>query len=179
MKEISLHILDIVQNSIHAGADLVEIFVYEDPTGNLLKIEVNDNGKGMTTAVLAKVNDPFFTTGKKKTGLGIPLLRQHAEACGGIFLIISELDKGTWISATFQLDHIDRQPMGDITPTLISLIRSNPIVDFVYSHTLNNRNYTFDTREVKRVLEDISINNSRAIAFIKDMITENIREITN
>ncbi len=179
MKEISLHILDIVQNSIHAGAHLVEIGVLEDMTKNLLKLEVNDDGKGMKQEVLDKVNDPFFTTGNKKTGLGIPLLRQHAEACGGECIVRSEEKKGTRVSATFVHDHIDRQPLGDIINTLVSLIRSNPEMDFVYSYTYKDKNYTFDTREVKKELEDISINNSKVIAFVRDILSDNIHAIAN
>jgi hypothetical protein len=179
MKEISLHILDIVQNAIHAEAGLVEIAIVEDYAKNLFKLDVNDNGKGMSKEVLEKVNDPFFTTGNKKTGLGIPLLKQHCETCGGECLIYSEVNKGTHVSASFLYDHIDRQPLGDITATLISLIRSNPRIDFIYSHTCNGKNYTFKTREVKEELQDTDINNNSVIRFIAEMIAENIHEIVN
>ncbi len=174
MKEISLHILDIVRNSINAGASLIEIKVTEDLSDNILAIEVNDNGKGMSTDILNRINDPFFTTDNKKTGLGIPLLRQHAEMCGGKCIILSEEYKGTRVLATFMHDHIDRQPLGDIILTVTNLIRSNPEKDFIYTHTYNDKQYSLDTREVKKQLENISISNGDVIRFIREMLSENL-----
>jgi signal transduction histidine kinase len=136
MKELSLHILDIVRNSINAGASLIEIKVTEDLSDNILAIEVNDNGKGMSTDILNRINDPFFTTDNKKTGLGIPLLRQHAEMCGGKCIILSEEYKGTRVLATFSIDHIDRNIRRYNPYRKSNLIRSNPEKDFIYTHTI-------------------------------------------
>jgi hypothetical protein len=178
MKEISLHILDIVQNSIQAGASLVRIIICEDPDRNIFSLEITDNGKGMNNEILQKVNDPFFTTSKKKTGLGIPLLKQHCEASEGSCVITSEAGKGTKVEANFQFDHIDRQPLGDITATLVSLFRSYPQIDFMYSHSYRSKNYFFDTRNIKEELDDISIENNEVINFLREMIAENLNNLT-
>jgi hypothetical protein len=150
MKEISLHILDIVRNSIHAGANQIAIDITENTKLNTFIIQVTDNGKGMSKELLDKVNDPFFTTSTKKTGLGIPLLQQHAEAAGGSVKIESEQGKTTCVTATFIHDHLDRQPLGNVTATLINLIRSYPDIDFIFNHSFNDRNFRFDTRKLKK-----------------------------
>jgi len=177
MKEISLHILDIVQNSIQAGAKQVIISITEDIPENMMRIEITDNGKGMNSEILAKVNDPFFTSGNKKTGLGLPLLKQHAEAAGGAIIIESGEGKGTTVIATFVHDHPDRQPIGDITTTMMSLIRSNPEMDFIYSHSANRKKFVLDTRHIKQELEGIPIGSKEVIVFLRDMITGNLNEL--
>jgi hypothetical protein len=179
MKEISLHILDIVQNSIHAGASLIYIYIIEKKEQNYFEIKITDNGCGMNQETLNQINDPFFTTGKKKTGLGIPLLKQHAEAAGGKLVIESEIGKGTSIKAVFENDHLDRQPLGNIAGTITGLIRSCPNIEFVYRHTCNNKHFTFDTHEIKNELEGININNKEIISFLTDMINENLEDVTN
>jgi hypothetical protein len=177
MKEISLHILDIVQNSIHANANQIAIDITENTKLNILIIQVTDNGKGMSKELLDKVTDPFFTTGSKKTGLGIPLLQQHTEATGGSVKIESEQGKGTRITATFIHDHLDRQPLGDVTATLISLIRSYSDIDFIYNHSFNDRKFRFDTREIKKELDNIQINHPKIIAFIRDLFEKNSAQL--
>ena len=177
MKEISLHILDIVQNSINAGANLIQIIVAEDMELNQLTIIISDNGYGMDQETLNLINDPFFTTANKKTGLGIPLFKQHAEAAGGNFVVETEKRKGTTVKAMLQHDHIDRQPMGDIAATITGQIRAFPDIDFVYRHTFNNKHFTLDTREIKTELQEIRINSREIISFLKDMINENLIEI--
>jgi anti-sigma regulatory factor (Ser/Thr protein kinase) len=179
MKEISLHILDIVRNSINAGATLVSVCITEDIRNNMLQIEITDNGKGMDADTIARVSDPFFTSGNKKTGLGIPLLRQHAEAAGGKCDIESMPDIVTRVTASFVYDHIDRQPLGDMTSTMINLIRSNPRLDFVYSHAVNGKKFELDTRSIRHELEGISLGNNEVIAFLREMITGNLRNIAN
>lgn len=179
MKEISLHILDLVQNSINAGANLIQIIIAEDMELNQLTIKIADNGRGMDQETLKLISDPFFTTAMKKTGLGIPLLKQHAEAAGGTLVVETEKGKGTTVNAMFQHNHIDRQPMGDITSTITGLIRAFPDIDFVYRHTFNNNHFTLDTREIKTELQEISINSMEIISFLTDMINENLIEIRN
>jgi hypothetical protein len=175
MKELSLHILDIVQNSIRSGASLIQIVVVENQDQNRFEIKITDNGCGMNMETLQQINHPFFTTDKKKTGLGV----QHAEAAGGSMAIESETGKGTSVKAVFEHNHIDRQPMGDIAATITGLIRSFPNIEFVYRHSYNNKHFTIDTQEIKNELEGIGINNKEIISFLKDMINENIDEITN
>ncbi|MBN1952820.1 MAG: ATP-binding protein [Bacteroidales bacterium] len=174
MKEIALHILDIAQNSVNAGAGEISIEVWKNEKDNRTGFRVRDNGKGMDLETLNRLNDPFFTTGNKKTGLGIPLLRQHAEAAGGILHVESEINKGTLIRAEFELDHLDRQPMGDVLSTLISLLRAYPEREWLFSYQVNDREYSFNTRDIKTELDGLPVSHPRVIRFIRDMLQENM-----
>lgn len=174
MKELSLHILDIVQNSLAAKADRVEIVINEDRIGDLLEIRVKDNGKGMTEEELAKVVDPFYTTrSTRKVGLGIPLFKANAEACNGRFFIKSEIGKGTEVYASFQHSHIDRVPLGDIIGTVISIIAVNPQLRLILDYQLDGHKIIFDTEQIKEVLEDVPINNPSVLDWVKKFLTEN------
>ena len=140
MKEISLHIMDIVQNSITANAALIELFLNIQRCKNRLSIIIKDNGKGMSKEMVASVTSPFVTTRTtRKVGLGIPLFKAGAENAGGMFEISSELGKGTEVKAVYVLDHIDRPPIGDFAGTVHSIIVCNPGIDFVVSVTLDER----------------------------------------
>jgi len=141
-----LHILDIVENSIRAGAKDVEIRIVEDLKADRLEIEIRDDGAGMDQATLGKVLDPFFTTKSvRKVGLGLSLFREAARAAGGDMTVQSEPGKGTWVKATFQHSHVDRQPLGDMANTLRTLIVANPEVRFRYSHRKNGEEEGFDS----------------------------------
>ncbi len=177
MKELSLHILDLVQNSLHANATEVKIEIFECLRENLYQMKISDNGSGMSNEVLNQVLNPFFTTKKKKTGLGIPLLKQHAEMAGGKFSIESAPEKGTTISASFEHDHFDRQPIGDISATLISLIRAYPETYFIYHHTVDDKDFYLDTRDLKKELEGLPINSAPVLEFILDMLRGNLKEL--
>lgn len=137
MEELSLHILDIAENSIRAGATRIEIYIHEDAKNDVLTIKIKDNGAGMDKETLKKVRDPFFTTkASKKWGLGIPLLAHAARQSGGNIKIHSKPGAGTTLVATFAHSHIDRQPMGDIEETLKALIIANPGIDFAFKHRI-------------------------------------------
>lgn len=174
MKELSLHILDIVQNSIQAGASMVSIDIIESIDKNSYSIQIEDNGKGMNDFEINQVLDPFYTTKHKKTGLGIPLLQQHAIMANGSLQIKSKEGSGTIIKAVFQLNHIDRQPLGKIDKTLASIIRSNPSMDFVYTHQVNSEVFKLDTREIKTELDGVPINSPEVLKFLEEMIRENL-----
>ena len=132
MEDLSLHILDIVENSIGAKASRVKIKVDEDTQKDLLMIEIEDNGRGMDGETVKKVLDPFFTTRTtRRVGLGLPLLDQATRESGGDIEIESKVGRGTRVRASFGYSHIDRKPMGDIGATLTILIAGNPEVDFV------------------------------------------------
>lgn len=179
MTELSLHILDLVHNSINAGANAVQIVIIENTKTNKLEIKISDNGSGILPEIMNKVEDPFFSTGNKKTGLGIPLIKQQAEATGGKFEINSIHGKGTTIKAVFAHNHIDRQPMGNIAATITSLIRSYPEIEFIYKHSYNKQQFTIDTCEIKAELSGIPIDKQEIIDFIRDMIDENLLDIIN
>lgn len=174
MREIALHILDIVENSVKAKATLVEVIV--EAKNNLLTVTIRDNGKGMDKEFLARVTDPFTTTRTtRKVGMGIPLLKQAAETAGGEFTITSELGKGTEVKASFVIDNIDRMPLGNVSETAVTVL--NPEVDFVWVYTVEDRTFTFDTREVKEELGDIPIDSPEIVTFLKSLLTENIESI--
>ena len=174
MEELSLHVLDIVQNSISAGATLIEVEIIEDKENDTLTITVKDNGKGMEEKVLNKVTDPF-TTGRKtrRVGLGIPLLKLAAEMTGGHISLESEVGVGTKISAVFRLSHIDRQPLGDIASTMHQLIIMNEQTDFLYLHKVGEKEFLLDTREIKKILNGVSLNEHEVMLWLLDFIKEN------
>jgi len=176
--EISLHILDIVENSTRAGAKLVSIDVIEDTRRDILSLDIRDNGSGMSEDVLRKVIDPFFTTKTvRNVGLGLPMLAQAAETAEGQFSIESKGGEGTRVAAEFKLSHIDRQPLGDIAGTLVTLIAGNTDVEFIYRHQHNGETYVLDTREIKREIEGIPINHVEVLNFIREHVIEGLREI--
>lgn len=168
MEEISLHILDIAENSVAAKADLIEIRITENKTKDLLSIEVIDNGEGMDNETLKKAMDPFYTSKTvRRFGFGLPLLSEAAKAANGHLSIQSEKREGTRIKADFQHSHIDRQPLGDIHQTLITLIIGNPDIDFIFQHDRNGDSYRLDTREIKAQMGGESINSLAGIRILK------------
>lgn len=179
MTELSLHILDIAQNSVNADASVIEISVSENILQDILSLEIIDNGNGMTMEELRKAKDPFYSTGHKKTGLGIPLLKQQSEQSNGKFSLVSESGKGTRVAASFQYSHIDRQPVGDMNATIISLIRAWPEIDWKYTHSINGKSFILDTCEIREELDDIPINNSKVVGFLRDMLQENIQALSD
>ena len=147
MNELSLHILDIVQNSIAADANIITVKIVEDTINDILSIEVTDDGKGMTPKQLEQVTSPFYTTRQtRKVGLGISLFKAAAERCNGKLELFSEQGNGTTMTATFVHSHIDRAPIGNMTETMLTLISSNPLIDFIYIHYLDARQFALDTR---------------------------------
>ena len=178
MKDISLHILDIVQNSISANATMIEIGIEESQAENTYTVSIKDNGKGMTPEMTKKVSDPYVTSRTtRKVGLGLPLLMLNAERTGGHLSITSDLGKGTEVEALFVYNNIDRIPLGDMAGTIVLLASANPLIEFVYSHTVNGEQYIFDTREIKEALDEVSINDVHIFKYLKEMINENLQEI--
>ena len=133
----------------------------------------------MDEATLARVTDPFFTSRTvRKVGLGIPLLKQNAEATGGTLTIASQKGVGTTLEARFSLSHLDRPPLGDLAGTIVILVSANPEIEFIYRHITEKGNYTFDTEEVKEIMEGVPINDPEIVMALRQMIRENIKEIT-
>lgn len=172
MKEISLNILDIANNSIRAKCSLLKIEIEESVKNNKLSVVIDDNGSGMNEETLRKVADPFFSSRTTRhIGLGVPFLKQHAELAGGNFRIKSTLGIGTRVEANFMLNHPDRQPLGDVVGVMLMLIASNPEIDFIYKYKNDDDEVYLDTREVKEVLEDIPINNQEVLKMLQEMMT--------
>jgi signal transduction histidine kinase len=154
MQDLSLHILDIAQNSIRAGASLIEIEIIEDEEKNFLVVRIKDNGKGMVPEVKQHAADPFFSTKQgKKFGLGLALLYQATREAEGSFEISSVPGAGTEITATFKYSHPDCKPIGDMAGTLETLVLGNKDIDFVYKHRQGKKVTLFDTRKVKGAYE--------------------------
>jgi len=171
MQDLSLHILDIAENGIRAGATLVEIAITEDIDRDLLRITIRDNGRGMNGEMLQKATDPFVTTRTtRRVGMGLPLLKQAAEETGGDLRIASELGKGTEVIATFKESHIDRRPLGDMAATLTTLIMGNPNLDVVYTSNLRPEPIEVDTRSIRQELDGtIEINDPAVIRLIQGL----------
>lgn len=149
MEELSLHILDIVENSLRAGATDVGISIIEDSRNDSLTIEIDDDGTGMDADTMEKAQDPFYTTKPtKKVGLGLSLLREAARTAGGDLSVQSEPGRGTNVKAIFQYSHIDRQPIGDLLGTLKTLMIANPDVRFHFHHKTDDQEYDFDMEEL-------------------------------
>jgi len=169
MKDLSLHILDIVENSVAASANKIEIRISEDKKKDLFSVEIIDNGIGMDKETQQKALDPFYTTKTvRRFGLGLSLLSEAAKAANGNFSIESEKGKGTKVKADFQYSHIDRKPLGDMGQTIITLVIGNPEIDLVYVHKKNSREYSLDTRDIKAQLKDAPINSPAGIRLIRE-----------
>ena len=178
LPELSLNVLDIAQNSIKAGATLVEIEVSRKTDEDLLTITINDNGCGMDAEQLEHVIDPFFTSrSTRKIGLGVPFLKQAAEASGGSFAISSEVNVGTRVTAAFHTDHIDCMPLGDINSTIFSLVTTNDNLDFVYTYRVDAKEFTLDTREIREILGDVSFQAGEVSSFLREYLSENQLEV--
>lgn len=166
MKELSLHILDIVENSVAAGASKVEIDIHEEVGKDRFTIVIRDDGRGMESNTLAHLFDPFFTTRKeRRMGLGLSLFREAARQCDGDVVVASAPGKGTTVTATFKCSHIDRAPLGDMAQTMVTLIVMYPDLDFCYNHYRDHDEYAFCTQELRRNLE-VSLTHPMVLDFI-------------
>lgn len=170
MKEISLHVLDIVQNSLSAGATLITTRVKVEHAKDRLVVSVEDNGRGMDEEFAKNVVSPFTTTRTtRKVGLGIPFFKAGAEETGGTFELESKLGVGTYICAAYVISNIDRPPLGDMAETMYALVMCNEKIDFVYDYTVDEKAFVFDTREIRQTLGD-------GVPFTEPAVSEWVRE---
>ncbi len=178
MNDLSLHVIDIIQNSLSAGASLIKLSVEEDLKRDLLTISIGDNGRGMSQEQVSKLEDPFFTSRTtRRVGMGIPLFKQSAEQSEGALSVSSEAGKGTIVTASFRHSHIDRPPLGDIANALILMVSANPDIDFFFKYIYNGREYVFDTKEVKEVLDGVPLNDPSVIRMLTEMVRSNIDDL--
>lgn len=177
MRDLSLHILDLAQNSIRAGAKLVEISLCLE--GNALRLVIADDGCGMDEALLQRVTSPFGTTRTtRKVGLGIPLIIQNARRTGGDVSIRSVPGKGTVLEAVLHTDSIDCLPLGDLAGTMTSLIIANPdSPDFLLRCHSENNEMEFDTRKIRQALGDVKLNEPEIVAWMMETMQEEIQPI--
>lgn len=172
MQDISLHILDIVENSVAASATEIEVIIIEDKKKDILLVEIIDNGEGMDKETLKKALDPFYTSKTvRRFGFGLSLLSESAKAANGDFLIESKKGEGTRVRAEFQHSHVDRRPLGDISSTIFTLVFGNPEIDMVFVHTKNSHSNRFDTKEIKRQLNDIPMTSPAGMRLIREHIS--------
>lgn len=175
MEDLSLHILDIMENSVDAQARRIEVRIDEDLDRDLLTLEILDDGKGMDARTLQKAMDPFFTTRKtRRFGLGLSMISESAKATGGELNVESAPGKGTQVKATFHRSHIDMKPLGDIPQTLLTLIAGHPDIELSYCHTIGGETFSFDTREI----QDMPIGSLQVLRWIGERIHEGIDRLT-
>ncbi len=174
MRELSLNVLDIAQNSITAGAQRIRILIREDPQRSLLQIRVEDDGCGMTPEQVKQVCDPFYTSRTtRKVGLGIPLFKMAAEMTGGSFRIDSVQGAGTRVDAEFCTDHVDMTPLGDINSTVSLLIRCNPDLDFEFRRSVGDKELSLDTALLRSELgENVPLNDADVMQWITEYLQE-------
>jgi len=178
VRELSLHILDIAENGITAGADCVHILINEARDEDLLTIVIEDNGRGMPAEKLQKPTDPFITSRTtRRVGLGLSLLAAAADRCAGRLEIESEPGRGTRVEATFRYSHIDRAPVGDMASTITTLIMGNPQVDFVYTHIVGTKDFVLDTRDLKEGTQDQSLTDPVLIFHLSQSIRNSLNEL--
>ena len=184
MKELSLNILDVAENSMKAGAALTQILVTEE--GDLLTIEIIDDGCGMSEEVVQSVVDPFYTTRTtRKVGMGIPLLKLAAEQTGGALTITSTTQDadpethGTHVTATFYTNHLDFTPLGNVSESVLTLIQGHPDTDFYFRHQKDDDAVEMDTRELRVILEDVPLNCYDVLVWIREYLEEQYKAFSN
>jgi hypothetical protein len=169
--------MDVAENGLEAGADLIRISVVEDREANQLEIIIADNGRGIPEEKLPEILDPFYTTRTtRRVGLGLSLFRETARRCEGEFQIRSEVGKGTEVRATFQLDHIDLPPLGDMAGTMAALIAGNGTADFTYTHVVDGERFELDTRAIREELEDVPIHHPEVMRYVTQTVREFLSE---
>jgi hypothetical protein len=177
LKELALHLLDISENSVAANAHQISILVEEDTTSDRLQMRVEDDGKGMDAETVKKVIDPFYTSRTtRKVGLGIPLLKEAAEACNGHLTIQSEIGKGTCLEVEFQRSHIDRMPLGDLAGTLLNMVVGNPHIHWVFRYRVNQNTFIFDDEPIKQVMHEIPLTEPDVLAYIKELLENGVKD---
>ncbi len=175
-RDLAQHLLDIYENGVKAGAEVIHVEIEEDLADDRLALGVRDDGHGMAPEMLRRSADPWMTTRTtRRVGLGIPFLKQTAEMCGGSFEIESAPGEGTEIRAIFQHRHIDRPPLGDMVATLTCMIVGYPKVGLVYRHRVDGAEFSFDTREIREVLgDDVPFSDPEVLGFLRSMLEEGL-----
>jgi anti-sigma regulatory factor (Ser/Thr protein kinase) len=174
MRELALHILDLVQNSLEAGSTRVLLEIIEDSSADTLTIRVTDNGRGMDDATRRRVLDPFVTTRTtRRVGLGLPLIDMSTKQCGGYLRINSAVGRGTVVEAVYRHSHLDRPPLGNLAATVKTLVIANPDTDFTYRHQVGDAVFTLATGEITEILGDMPLTHPDVIVWLDEYITAN------
>jgi len=178
VRELSLHLLDIVENSISAGAGRIAICVHDSVAGDRLTITVRDDGRGMPADKVARIDDPFVTTREtRRVGLGLSLLSAAARRCEGDIAVAAAPGGGTEVTVFFRRSHIDRAPLGDLGGTLGLLIAGHPHIDFSYTHRVDGGDFTLDTRELASELDGLSLSDPAVIHQLMESIRRSLQNL--
>lgn len=176
IESLDLHILDLFQNALASGASAVSVTLASRVEQDLVRLQIDDNGRGMDAETLAAVERGYYSSKCARcVGLGLPLLRATAEHCNGTFRIESRPGQGTTVSATFQRSHIDLPPFGDLTETFLSLLvtsgecRVRLVCDC-------EAGFELDTDELAAVLGDVPRTHPDVIAFLRAFLAERLTE---
>ncbi|MBP5528172.1 MAG: ATP-binding protein [Bacteroidales bacterium] len=178
MKELAMHVYDLMENSTAANAKDVKLTIVDSLANNDFHFTIEDNGKGMSPEFLARVTDPYTTSRTtRKVGLGLPLIKMNTEKCGGGMKLTSEVGVGTRLEFWFEHNHWDRPPMGDLPGTLVMLLSAHEDIHFVITYRTDVDEFVLDTDELKEALDGMSMNDIHIINYLKEMIAENLKEI--
>ena len=178
MRELALHLLDIAENSVAAGAKTIHIEVVEDSKTDRLWMKISDDGKGMSEEMVKQVIDPFVTSRTtRKVGLGLPLLKEAAELCDGSLIISSKLGEGTEVTVDFQRSHIDRMPLGDLATTFMNLLIANPTVHFIFTYRVNEDSFYLDDSSIKSELQGVSLTEPVILTFLRNLFESGINNV--
>jgi len=178
MKELALHILDALQNSVEAGATWIRLTVEEHGATNLLRIHIEDNGRGMSAEAAARATHPFVTTRRTRhVGLGLPLFAEAARQTDGTFVVESSRGQGTRVTATFRHNHIDRAPLGDVPNAIVAVLLAPRRVGIFYEHVRDGRVFRFDSEEIRAELGDVCVSEPRVTAWVLEHLSEGEMEL--
>lgn len=176
MKDLSLHLLDVAENSVRAGAALVTISLELDRAADLFTLVIEDDGKGIDAD--HKAGDPFFTSKEgKRFGLGLPLLAQSASEVDGSMEVTRRPEGGTRVRAVFRPGHIDMKPLGDMGATVATLAGAQPGVEFRVRIASDRGAYEFDTRQLKQELDGLPIETPTVLQYMRQEINDALRRL--
>lgn len=180
MRELALHLLDIAQNSVAAGASAVTIAVHQDTRQDRLRLTVSDDGRGMDTGQVARAGDPFATTRtERRVGLGIGLLKAAAEECEGWLKVESVVGHGTRLTAEFQDSHIDRMPLGDLAGTWLTLLVGHSQVHWTFQYRKDDAEFCFDDRDIKRELGDLALTEPPVLGYLRSLLSSGVAKVSD
>ena len=175
MRELSLHVLDLLQNALEAGATRLDVSIEEDLAADRLSIEVRDNGRGMSAETARQALNPFFTTRTTRhVGLGLPLLAAAAQRCDGDLAVDSQPGKGTVVSAAFRHSHIDRAPLGNMAGTLLAFLLGGDDrpLRLCYRHRVGDEAFEFDSAAIAAEVGGLPLSYPPLRDWLRDFIAE-------
>lgn len=178
MQDLAMYLIEIIMNSIYASCSLINISIFYNSKDEQIELIVEDNGKGISADKLAYITNPFMTSRTtRKIGLGVALLQALCDQCGGSLIVKSKEQLGTITIASLPSNHWDIPPLGNIGEMMMFCIQANCNIDFTLNFQVDDSRYYFDTREIKQMLEGVSLDEPEILLWIKDFINQNIEEI--